>query len=44
MPLTRVFYPGFSLTAESGKLYAVVNGFKRDAASLSGGERAIVAL
>ena len=35
---------GFSLTAESGKLYAVVNGFKRDAASLSGGERAIVAL
>jgi len=35
---------GFSLTSESGKLYAVVNGFRRDAASLSGGERAVVAL
>jgi len=37
-------FKGFSLVSENGKLYAVVNGFKRDVTTLSGGERAMVAL
>ena len=37
-------FRGLSLVSENGRLYAIVNGFKRDVTTLSGGERAMVAL
>ncbi|SDY12583.1 exonuclease SbcC [Acetomicrobium thermoterrenum DSM 13490] len=37
-------FKGFSLVAERGNLYVTSGGYRRDAASLSGGERAMVSL